>query len=74
MLSQIGLEKFEFLRKMALKMGAVDAKIITAHKIVVEDRIALKCEVGCIHYGQTLTCPPYTPTAEEFRKIVSEYS
>jgi predicted metal-binding protein len=73
MLSQMGLEKFEFLTKMALKMGAVDAKIITTDKIVVEDRIVLKCKVGCPNYGKTLTCPPYTPTAEEFRKIVSEY-
>jgi predicted metal-binding protein len=73
MLSQIGLEKFDFLRTMALKMGATDAKIITADKIVVEDRIVLKCKVGCPNYGKTLACPPYTPTAEEFRKIVSEY-
>jgi len=73
MLSQIGIEKFDFLRKMALKMGAVDAKIITADKIVVEDRIVLKCKVGCPYYGKTLACPPYTPTAEEFRKIVGEY-
>ena len=73
MLSQIGLEKFEFLSKMALKLGAVDAKIIPADKVVVEDRIVLKCKVGCSHYGKTLACPPYTPTAEEFRKIVSEY-
>jgi len=55
-------------------MGAVDAKIITADKIVVEDRIVLKCKVGCPNYGKKLSCPPYTPTAEEFRKIVSEYS
>jgi predicted metal-binding protein len=74
MLSQMGLEKFEFLRKMALKLGAVDAKIIAADKVVVEDRIVLKCKVGCSNYGKTLACPPYTPTAEEFRKIVSEYS
>jgi predicted metal-binding protein len=74
MLSQIGLEKFDFLRKMALEMGAVDAKVITADKIVVEDRIVLKCKVGCTNYGKTLACPPYAPTAEEFRKIVSEYS
>ena len=73
MLSQIGLEKFDFLRKKALKMGAVDAKIITADKVVVEDRIVLKCKVGCPNYGKTLACPPYTPTADEFRKIVSEY-
>ena len=70
----MGLEKFDFLRKKALELGAVDAKIITADKVVVEDRIVLKCKVGCQHYGKTLACPPYAPTAEEFRKIVSEYS
>jgi len=74
MLSQIGIEKFEFLRKMALEMGAVDAKIVTADKISVEERVVLKCKVGCSNYGKTLSCPPYTPTAEEFRKIVREYS
>jgi predicted metal-binding protein len=42
--------------------------------VVVEDRVVLKCKVGCNHYGKTLACPPYTPSAEEFRKIVSEYS
>lgn len=73
MLSQMGLEKFEFLRKMALKHGAAEAKVISADKVVVENRIVLKCKVGCPNYGKTLTCPPYTPTAEEFRKIVSEY-
>jgi predicted metal-binding protein len=70
----MGLEKFDFLRKMALELGAVGAKVITADKVVVEDRIVLKCKVGCPNYGKTLACPPYTPTAEEFRKIVSEYS
>jgi predicted metal-binding protein len=70
----MGLEKFEFLREKALKMGAVDAKTITTDKVVVEDRVVLKCKIGCVNYGKTLACPPYTPTAEEFRKVVSEYS
>jgi predicted metal-binding protein len=70
----MGPEKFDFLRKKALELGAADAKIITADKIVVEDRIVLKCKIGCPNYGKTLACPPYTPTAEEFRKIVNEYS
>ena len=74
MLSQKGLEKFEFLRKMALELGAAEAKIINTDKVVVEDRVVLKCKVGCINYGKTLSCPPYTPTAEEFRKIVNEYT
>ena len=74
MLSQTGLEKFDFLRKLALELGAADAKVIPADKVVVEDRVVLKCKVGCTNYGKTLTCPPYTPTADEFRKIVREYS
>lgn len=55
-------------------MGALDAKVIMADKVAVEDRIILKCRVGCANFGKTLTCPPHTPTAEEFRKVVSEYS
>lgn len=65
---------FDFLRKRALELGAKDAKIISASKVVVEDRVVLKCKVGCNNYGKTLACPPYTPTAEEFRKIVGEYN
>lgn len=65
---------FDFLRKLALDLGAADAKVILADKVVVEDRVVLKCKVGCTNYGKTLTCPPYAPTANEFRKIVSEYS
>jgi predicted metal-binding protein len=65
---------FDFLRTMALELGASDAKIIPANKVVIEDRVVLKCKVGCNNYGKTLACPPYTPSADEFRKIVSEYS
>jgi predicted metal-binding protein len=72
--SQMEAEKFDFLRYIALEMGAADAKIIQADKVVVEDRILLKCKVGCSNYGKTLACPPYVPTPEEFRKIVKDYS
>lgn len=73
-MSENGSEKFQFLIKLALENGATDAKIIPTSKVVVEDRVVLKCKVGCNHYGKTLACPPFTPSAEEFRKIVSEYS
>ncbi len=72
--SQNNAEKLQFLVKLALEKGAADAKIIPASKVVVEDRVVLKCKVGCSHYGKTLACPPYTPTAAEFRRIVGEYS
>jgi predicted metal-binding protein len=73
-MSSNSLEKFQFLIELAFKKGAADAKIIPTEKVVVEDRVVLKCKLGCNHYGKTLACPPYTPSAQEFRKIVSEYS
>ncbi len=51
-------EKFQFLAKLALEKGAADAKIISANKVVVEDRVVLKCKIGCSNYGKTLACPP----------------
>jgi predicted metal-binding protein len=67
------MRSFDFLRKRAFELGAVAAKIIPVEKIVIEDRIVLKCKLGCEKYGKTLACPPYAPTPGEFRKIVSEY-
>jgi predicted metal-binding protein len=64
---------FGFLREQALGLGAIDAKIIPVKKIVIEDRVVFKCRLGCEKYGKTLACPPYAPSPEEFRKIVSEY-
>jgi predicted metal-binding protein len=65
---------FEFLRDLALELGATAAKVIPADEVVVEDRVVLKCRVGCKEYGKTLMCPPYAPSVDEFRKILSEYS
>ncbi len=63
----------DFLRVQALELGAIAAKIIPVEKIVIEDRVVFKCRLGCEKYGKTLACPPYAPSPEEFRKIVSEY-
>jgi predicted metal-binding protein len=67
------IESLNFLKKQAFDLGAEDAKIISVKKIVIEDRVVFKCKLGCEKYGKTLACPPYAPTPEEFRKIVSEY-
>jgi len=67
-------EEFVFLKRLALELGASDAKIIPTDLIAVEDRVVLKCKMGCDKYGKTLMCPPHAPTPEEFRKIVSEYN
>ena len=67
------MESLDYLRKLAVEFGALEAKIISVEKIVIEDRVVFKCKLGCEKYGKTLTCTPYAPTPEEFRKIVSEY-
>jgi predicted metal-binding protein len=67
------IESFGFLKKQAFELGAQDAKIIPVKKIVIEDRVVFKCQLGCEKYGKTLVCPPHAPTPEAFRKIVSEY-
>ncbi len=66
--------QFGFLTELALELGASEAKVIPASEVIVENRIVLKCRVGCKHYGKTLMCPPYSPSVEDFRKIISEYN
>jgi predicted metal-binding protein len=65
--------EFAFLEQAARERGAADVKVIPATDVIVENRVPLKCRAGCIGYGKKLTCPPYVPTPDEFRKILSEY-
>ncbi|OEC85905.1 MULTISPECIES: DUF2284 domain-containing protein [Methanobacterium] len=67
-------DDYKTLEKLALNMGYPEAKVIPADNVVVEDRVRLKCMVGCPHYGKGLRCPPYTPSIDEFRKILNDYS
>jgi predicted metal-binding protein len=65
--------KFQFLVKLAQELGAEQARVIPARKIVVEDRVLLKCRVGCDTYKKKLMCPPFAPTVDEFRKMLKDY-
>ncbi|MBO3800355.1 MAG: DUF2284 domain-containing protein [Candidatus Brockarchaeota archaeon] len=67
-------KSLEELCQKAIKLGAAEAKIIKANDIVVRDWVRLKCQYGCSEYGKRLTCPPYSPTPEQMRKILSGYS
>lgn len=64
---------YDFLKKAAMTLGATNARIIPVSDIFVENRVLLKCKSGCTTYGSRLTCPPYVPTPDEFRKILAEY-
>jgi len=66
-------EKLEQIREKALQLGFKTAKLIPADQVVVENRVALKCRVGCDDYGRKMTCPPYVPSVDAFRAMLREY-
>jgi len=74
MMTETDKNKFNFLKDQALELGATEAKVIPANEIVVENRVVLKCKIGCNNFGKTLMCPPYAPSVEDFRKTLREYS
>ncbi len=64
----------EDLSSFASKNGATEVKVIESSKVVVDERVQLKCAYPpCIYYGKSLMCPPYTPKAKDFREIVKKY-
>ncbi len=59
--------------KQAIKLGARDAKRISADTIITGPWVRLKCQYGCDGYGQCLTCPPYSPSPEQTSRMLKDY-
>lgn len=67
-------QDLERYRKMAISLGATDAKILTTDKIVIDERVLAKCEYPkCPFYGTSANCPPYTMGPDLARKIVQRF-
>jgi predicted metal-binding protein len=62
------------ITEMALNTGAYIVSPINLEDVVVANWVRLKCQYGCPSYGKKLSCPPYSPTPEDTRKVLSEYS
>lgn len=62
------------LIKKAVELGCKQAIIIHTSTIAVGRWVQLKCKYGCEEYGKKLTCPPHSPSHEEMREILGEYS
>jgi predicted metal-binding protein len=66
--------KKEFAALMdGLKAIHADFKLISTEIIVVADWVRWKCQYGCRAYGKHLSCPPYTPSVEETRRLIQCY-
>jgi len=61
------------LKKMAIDSGASKFVPVKPADIVTANWVRLKCQFGCKNYGTKLTCPPYSPSPEDTRKVLDEY-
>jgi predicted metal-binding protein len=59
--------------QMATEAGAPGAKVVATEHVYCADWVRLKCQYGCGGYGRRLSCPPYSPTPETTRRVVSEF-
>jgi predicted metal-binding protein len=66
-------DKKEALCNEAVKSGATASKLISAKSIAVEPWVQLKCRYGCPKFGEYKTCPPFAPTYQETRELLSCY-
>ena len=62
------------ITEMALSSGAYIVSPISIDDVVVANWVRLKCQYGCPSYSKKLSCPPYSPTPEDTRKVLQEYS
>jgi predicted metal-binding protein len=61
------------LEKMAKDSGASVLVPIAPSQVVTAHWVRLRCQFGCKYYGTRLTCPPYSPTPEDTRKVLDEF-
>ncbi|MBI5018308.1 MAG: DUF2284 domain-containing protein [Deltaproteobacteria bacterium] len=58
----------------ALALGATRAEAIAADRIVVDDRVSLKCNTPpCAGYGGCAHCPPHAMKPRELREHLAKY-
>jgi predicted metal-binding protein len=68
------MKEYQEYLEMAKKLGAGDARIICADSVVTAEWVRLKCQFGCGIYGQTLTCPPRSPSPGTTKRMLDYYS
>jgi len=68
-------EELRFLVEKAREFGATHAALMPAERVVVDERVRLKCAVpACQGYGHYLHCPPNTMSVAEFRVVLERFS
>lgn len=72
--SQKNQTTFEPYMQLAYDNSINDAVVIKTSEVFTAPWVRMKCQFGCAGYGETLCCPPNTPTPDEMRRILDSYS
>ena len=67
------MPRFAKYIKRSKELGAIEVKVIPAKTIIVAEWVRMKCQFGCDGFGQSLTCPPYSPTPDLTRRMLTYY-
>jgi predicted metal-binding protein len=63
----------EVVRRRAIEMGAVGAKVISSKAVFTAAWVRWKCRFGCVCFGSNRLCPPHSPTPAETRQVLDGY-
>jgi len=66
-------KSIEELKDRAVELGARESKIIEVKTVKTAAWVRYKCQFGCSGFAESLTCPPYSPTPDETRKILNSF-
>lgn len=66
-------DKYEIVN-ICLEMNALEAKFIDVGTITISNWVRHKCQYSCKDYGKTYCCPPHSPTPDDTKKIISDYT
>ena len=59
--------------QMAIKLGAIGAKLVPPEAVETGHWVRWKCQFGCGGFGSSRMCPPHTPTPAETRLMLDGY-
>lgn len=61
-------------KKMAVELGANEAKVIKSDSIVIDERVIAKCMYPrCNRYGTNACCPPYSMSPDMTRTVLKRF-
>ena len=66
-------KSLDYFCKKAIKLGAKDCRSIKTSSIKTGPWVRNKCQYGCPGFGETLTCPPYSPTPDQTQRVLKSF-